>query len=208
MQRYIGSQRPRYPSLPRRFGEHPFYTDMRDISSVPPDNYVLPEIPMDVMTMSDKCTELCKTYGHCDTCWMPSAGEPTDQMNHLPSDHAPPWQPKFSSRKDSGCSVDTTSSALSYYKMTRAEQRRRNDLLLPDVVAKSRGAVGSDANSLMSSTNSSGASSTRTNDFRNTSCNQKSQNHRVLKKSNSDTGYDTKSGPRKAIIPNSLSTQC
>ncbi|XP_078489330.1 protocadherin alpha-3-like [Ciona intestinalis] len=256
MQRYIGSQRSRYPSLPRRFNpaEHTrkfktsysmihvmrlpllyktflgaicytvvsgsassledtgvrVYVDMRDPRTHPED-YVLPEMPMEMMAMSDKCTELCKTYGHCDTCWMPSSGYPVEQTNQLANDVTSPWQPKFSaSRKDSGCSVETMSSALSYYKLTRSEQqRRRNDAILPDLVAKGRTAMGSDANSLMSSTNSSGASSTRTGDLKHTSSIQKSPTHRSLKKSNSDIGYEAKHAtPRQAVIPNSLSTQC
>nr|XP_018668990.1 protocadherin beta-16-like isoform X2 [Ciona intestinalis] len=80
MQRYIGSQRPRYPSLPRRFNpaEHTLYVDMRDPRTHSED-YALPEMPMEMMAMGDKCTELCKTYGHCDTCWMPSSDEPNSK---------------------------------------------------------------------------------------------------------------------------------
>uniref|UniRef100_F7ADS4 Uncharacterized protein n=3 Tax=Ciona intestinalis TaxID=7719 RepID=F7ADS4_CIOIN len=212
MQRYIGSQRPRYPSLPRRFNpaEHTLYVDMRDPRTHSED-YALPEMPMEMMAMGDKCTELCKTYGHCDTCWMPSSGYPVEQTSQIPNDVTTPWQPKFSAtRKDSGCSVETMSSALSYYKLTRSEQqRRRNDDTLPDLVAKGRTAMGSDANSLMSSTNSSGASSTRTGDLKHTSSIQKSPTHRALKKSNSDIGYEAKDAtPRQVVIPNSLSTQC
>ena len=74
-------------------------------------------------------------------------------------------------RKDSGCSVDTSSSNLSYYKPSKEKRHKddvflMNDSVLPDVIAgKARTLTYSDGSSMMSSNTSSGTSRQSKSDF-------------------------------------------
>ncbi|CAK8675066.1 unnamed protein product [Clavelina lepadiformis] len=218
---YVMMEPPRSPSAMQKFLGHQQALYAKNPTHNLASWTSQPSVPLnnmsaetnDVIGMGEQCTEMCKLHGHSDTCWMPATEQTKILQQSNPNDATPPWQQKSGSRrKDSGCSVDTFSSALSYYKMTKTDSKRHNDVfhpnevVLPDVV-KGRTAMNSDASSMMSSTASSGASSGRPSNRRISSSSQRSPNYRSLKKSNSDSGHGTKymKGSR---MPSSISTEC